>query len=74
MDLDTLTIGKEPFPNFLAKFKQLAERCAVTDAEKKDLIKRKVGSKMLKNALNVKLPRNSTFEDWAEVFIDYYLS
>jgi hypothetical protein len=74
MDLDNLHQKKDiPFPNFMAMFKQLAERCEATDAEKKDLIKRKVEREMLQVALRKGLPKDSTFEDWSNAFMEHYL-
>jgi flagellar hook-basal body complex protein FliE len=74
MELDVLVQKKDvPFPNFIATFKQLAERCSATDAEKKDLIKRKVDRPMLAAVLNQGLGKDSVFEDWATAFMDYHL-
>ena len=74
IDLDILAQKKDvTFSNFIATFKQLADRCKVTDAEKKDLIKRKVGRDMLYAVLRKGLTKDSTFKDQAKEFIDYYL-
>jgi hypothetical protein len=74
MDLDVLVQKKDvTFPNFMATFKQLADCCEATDAEKKDLIKRKVEQDMLHAVLRKGLTKDSTFEDWAKEFMDYHL-
>jgi hypothetical protein len=74
MDLDVLVQKKDvTFPNFMATFKQLADRCEATDAEKKDLIKRKVERDMLHAVLRKGLTKDNTFEDWAKEFMDYHL-
>jgi hypothetical protein len=74
IDLDVLVQKKDvTFPNFIATFKQLADRCKATDAEKKDLIKRKVERDMLHAVLKKGLTKDSTFKDWAREFIDYHL-
>ena len=74
MELDVLVQKKDVlFPNFIATFKRLAERCSATDAEKKDFTKRKVDRPMLAAVLNQGLGKDNVFEDWAAAFIDYYL-
>jgi hypothetical protein len=64
MDLDKLEQKKDvPFPNFIATFKQLAERCSATDAEKQDLIMHKDTRDQLAAVLRKGLGKDNTFDE-----------
>jgi hypothetical protein len=69
MQLDKLTMGTSPFPNFLSNFNRLADRCKRQSMQKVELLKSKVSRDLLQNAILKGIePEDDDFDAWCKLF------
>jgi hypothetical protein len=69
MQLDKLTMGTTPFPNFLSSFNRLADRCKYQPVQKVEALKLKVTQELLSNAIlkGVNLG-DDNYTAWCDLF------
>jgi hypothetical protein len=69
MQLDKLTMGTTPFPNFLSSFNGLADCCKYQPIQKVEALKLKVTQELLSNAIlkGVNL-EDDNYTAWCNLF------
>ncbi|KAI1663259.1 hypothetical protein Ptr902_09607 [Pyrenophora tritici-repentis] len=69
MQLDKLTMGNTPFPNFLSTFNRLADRCKRQPVQKVELLKAKVSKDLLQNTILKGMElEDDEFDSWCKLF------